>query len=253
MTGAAVFAGKEIREIWRTWRIWVLPSIVLFFALTGPPLAKYTPELVGALAGNQLRGLQVPAPTFSDAYVQWTKNLSQIVLIAVVIVYGSLVSGEVRSGTVTLVLTKGLSRRAFVAVKAAVHSLFLVVLVAAGALLTWLLTLLLFGAAPARGLWNATGAFLVLGVLFMAAMTLLSVLIRSAAGAAGAGLGAYVVVSVAAIWKPLDDYSPAGLTTLPGALAAGHGVDPLWPIATSVVLALLLLVAASLAFSRQDL
>src|SRR5581483_5533907 len=39
LSGAAVFAAKEVREIWRTWRIWVLPGIVLFFAVTGPFLA----------------------------------------------------------------------------------------------------------------------------------------------------------------------------------------------------------------------
>ena len=36
MSGFRVFARKELREIVRTWRIWVLPGILLFFALTGP-------------------------------------------------------------------------------------------------------------------------------------------------------------------------------------------------------------------------
>ncbi len=253
MTGAAVFARKELREIWRTWRIWVLPAIVFFFAVTGPFLAKYTPELVGALAGNQLRGLKVPTPTYSDAYAQWIKNLSQIVLIAVVIVYGNLISGEARSGTAMLVLTKPLSRAAFIVVKTAVHSVFLAVLIAAGAVLTWLLTLLLFGTAPASALWTSTGAFVVLGLLFMSVMTLLSVLIRSAAGAAGAGLGVYVVLSVAAIWTPLGDYSPAALTKQPASLALGQHVDVLWPIATSLVLGIGLVIAAVFAFRQQDL
>ena len=47
MSGFAAFAGKEAREILRTWRIWVLPGILLFFALTGPVLAKLTPQQIG--------------------------------------------------------------------------------------------------------------------------------------------------------------------------------------------------------------
>jgi ABC-2 type transport system permease protein len=54
---AIVFARKELHEILRTWRIWVLPGIVLFFAITGPLVARFTPELVGAVVGNSLFGL----------------------------------------------------------------------------------------------------------------------------------------------------------------------------------------------------
>jgi len=89
MSGFAAFAGKEAREILRTWRIWVLPGILLFFALTGPVLAKLTPQLVGALAGDQLKGLVIPTPTYHDAYTQWIKNLSQIALFALIIIYAS--------------------------------------------------------------------------------------------------------------------------------------------------------------------
>lgn len=253
MTSVQEFARKEVGEILRTWRIWVLPGIVFFFAVTGPILARFTPELVGALVGSQLGGLKLPPPTFADSYGQWIKNLSQIVLIAIVIVYGSLVSGEIRSGTAALVLTKPLSRTSFVVTKAVVHCAFVVIVVSLGALLTWLITFFIFGAAPAAALWGSTGEFLVLAVLFVALMTLLSVLIGSSAGAAGIGLAAYVVLSVAAIWKPLTDHSPAGLATQPAALAAGKDAAVLWPILTGLVLTCILVAGAGAAFRRKDI
>jgi ABC-2 type transport system permease protein len=248
-----VFARKELHEILRTWRIWVLPGIVLFFAITGPLVARFTPELVGAVVGSSLNGLKLPTPTYFDSYAQWVKNLSQILLVAVIIVYGGLVSGEVRSGTVVLVLTKPLSRQAFITIKAAVHSLFLAAIVTIGTLLTWALTWLVFGSAPGSDLWKATGVFLALGMLFVCLMTLFSSLIRSAAGAAGAGLAAYVVLAIAAIWKPPDDYSPAALTTQPASLAAGKDVPATWPIVTALLVAIALVVLAGWIFRRQDL
>ena len=253
MSGFAVFAHKEAREILRTWRIWVLPGILLFFALTGPVLARYTPELVGALAGDQLKGLVMPTPTYLDAYAQWVKNLSQIALFALIIIYGSIISSERKSGTAVLVLTKPVSRTAFVVAKAAVHSAFLAILVVAGTLLTWGLTAAVFGQAPGSALWSSALVWLVFGVLFIALMTLLSVLISSTAGAAGAGLGAYALLSIAAIWKPLGTYSPAALTTQPSALAVGKDVAVLWPVLTSLLLALALVSMAALAFRRKDL
>lgn len=42
-----------------------IPGILIFFALTGPVLTKFTPELVGALAGDQLKGFVIPTPTYS--------------------------------------------------------------------------------------------------------------------------------------------------------------------------------------------
>ena len=253
MNGFAVFARKEAREILRTWRIWVLPGILVFFALIGPVLARFTPEIVGAVAGNQLGGFTLPTPTYLDAYAQWVKNLSQIALFALIIIYGSIVSAESRSGTAVLVLTKPVSRASFVIAKVAVHSVFLATLVVIGTLLTWGLTAVVFGTAPGSALWSAALVWLVLGVLFIALMTLLSVLIGSAAGAAGAGLGAYALVSIAAIWKPLGSYSPAALATQPASLAAGKDDAVLWPVLTSLLLAVALVALAAQVFRRKDL
>ena len=203
MNGLTVFARKEAQEILRTWRRWVLPGILLFFALTGPVLAKYTPQILEAFAGSQLGGLTIPTPTYLDAYAQWIKNLAQIATFALIIIYGGIVSAELRSGTAVLVLTKPVSRSAFVVVKAAVNAAFVTVLVLVATLVTWAVTTILFGSAPGAALWSSSLVWLVFAVLLVALMTLLSVMIGSAAGAAGAGLGFYVLISIASIWKPL--------------------------------------------------
>ena len=254
MTGFIVFMGKESREILRTWRIWVLPGILLFFAVSGPPLARFTPQLVEAAVGNhQLNGFKLPTPTYLDSYAQLLKNLSQIVVVALIIVYGSVVSGEIKSGTAVLMLTKPLSRTAFVVAKAAVHCAFLALLVITGTLITWAITAFIFGAAPGSALWSATMAWLVLGIVFVTLMTLLSTLIGSAAGAAGAGLGVYALLLVAAIWEPLGTYSPAALTTQVSSLAAGRSVDVLWPVLTSLLVAVALVALAGQVFRYKDL
>ena len=253
MSGFAAFAAKEAREILRTWRIWVLPGILLLVALTGPVLAQLTPQLLGTVGGDQLAGLKLATPTYHDAYAQWIKNLSGIALFALIVVYASVISAERRSGTAVLVLTKPVSRVAFVLAKAVVHSAFIAVLVVVGTLITWGITAAIFGQAPGFELWSASLVWLVLGILFLAVMTLLSVLIDSAAGAAGAGLGSYALVSVAAIWEPLGAYSPAALTKVPSSLLAGDDVAVLWPVLTSLALACLLFALAALTFRRSEL
>jgi ABC-2 type transport system permease protein len=254
VNGYLVFTRKEVSEIIHTWRIWVLPAIMLFFAVTAPVIARFTPEIVGAVGGAGLGQLALPTPTYLDAYGGWIKNLSQIILFAITIIYGGIVSSELRNGTVLLILTKPLTRGAFVIVKAAVSCAFVVALLVAGTLLTWAVTAAIFGTAPAGPLWSAATIWLVLAILYVALMTFLSVAIGSAAGASGAGIGAFALLSIAAIWKPLNDYSPAGLAGQAASLAA-HADTPssLWPVVSSLAVSVLLVWGAVTLFRKKEL
>jgi ABC-2 type transport system permease protein len=251
----AAFLHKELREIASTWRIWVLPGIVLFFALSGPVLARVTPDLLRSLMSDQQPGvvIQLPDPTWRDAYLQWTKNLSQIVLFAVIIMFGGMISGEKKSGTAALVLTKPVSRRAFVAAKFVSQALLVVVPVTLGALATWGVTYAVFAEAPVAPLAQATGTWLVLALLFVALMELLSASLDSQAGAAGIGFLGYIAISIAVLWSPALKYSPAGLVNAPSELVAGDAASLLAPVAVTLVLALVLVGGAMAVFDRREL
>lgn len=255
MSGFGAFLRKEVREILRTWRIWVLPGIVLFFALSGPPLAKVTPELVGSLMSEQQPGviIQLPDPTYVDAYLQWTKNLSQLVLFAVIIMFGGVISSEKRVGTAVLVLTKPLSRTAFVVAKAVSQMVLLAVTVVAGAVVTWGTTLAIFGEAPVGPLAEATGAWLALGVMFVALMLALSAALDSQAGAAGIGFLGFIVVSIAGLWEFPLKYTPAGLAGAPTNIVLGDAGPLGWPIAAALGLTLVFVAAAVWVFGRREL
>lgn len=255
MSGATVaFARKEALEILRTWRVIVLPAILLLFAITSPLLARFTPEIITSLVGDQLSGLKLPTPTAYTAYSQWIKNVSQIGLFAIVIIYGGVISSERRTGTAVLVLTKPLSRVAFVVAKFAVHLVYLAVAVTVATLVTWLITAIAFGAAPAAAIWSSTATWFVLASMYLAMMVLFSVLIPAAAGAAGAGLAFYLALAVGAVWPKIDDFSPAGLIGRASALAAHTSTDSvLWPVLTAVAVGVVAVAIAAFVFRRQEL
>lgn len=265
MTGSLVFARKEALEILRTWRIWVLPTIVLFFAVSSPVVARFTPEIIGAVGGAGLDQLVLPTPTYVDAYGGWIKNLSQVTLFAIIIIYGGIISSELRSGTALLVLTKPVSRIAFVVVKAVVNCAFVAVVVIAGTLVTWGVTAAIFGTAPGGALWASAALWLVLAILYVAIMAMLSVAIGSAAGASGAGIGMFVLLSIAAIFPALRDYSPAGLAGLAASVATSGATTTgtewpgaewpvvAWPVVTSLTLSVLLIAAAAALLRRKEL
>jgi len=255
MSGFETFVRKEAREILRTWRIWVLPGILLFFALSGPITAKFTPEILTSVAGMSQALIEklVPVPTYLDAYGQWAKNLTQVALFALIIIYGGLVSSERKSGTAILVLTKPVSRSAFIWAKAVVHGAFLTACVAAGSLITWAMTALVFGTAPGGPLLTSAVCWLVFALLFLALMTLLSVVLPSQAGAAGVGIGVFALMAILGLYKPLVLYTPVGLSVAPATLAAGNPFPVMWPLVSSLVLMVALVATAAWAFRRQEL
>lgn len=253
MTGFHAFLGKEFREIVKTWRIWVLPGIVLFFAVTGPVVARLTPQLVQALAPDTGLVIQIPDPTSLDAYLQWTKNLVQLVTFAIILLFAGAVSAERRSGTAVFVLTKPLSRTAFIVAKGLAQGAFLVGTAAVGAAVTWALTSAVFGEAPVGPLAGATGVWLVWGLMILGIMVFLSSLVGSQAGAAGLGLGAFVLFSIASIWGPAVRYSPAGLLGAPSDILVGRAGSLLWPVVTGLALTVISFGLAAWAFSRKEL
>jgi ABC-2 type transport system permease protein len=254
--GFTAFVRKEATEIIRSWRVYVIPGIALFFALSGPALAKYTPQILQAVAGmpaDAVIKLLGGQPTFFDAYAQWIKNLSQIVFFAIVIIYGGLISAERKSGTAILVLTKPVSREAFVLAKVFVHGVFLTLVTVLGTLATWGMTWLVFGDAPGGAVWQASLSWLVLALFFLALMTLLSVLVSSQAGAAGIGIGVWAVLALVALAPAAQLFSPAGLIVSPAAIAKGAPFPSAWPVVSSLIGAGVLVAWAAAAFKRQEI
>lgn len=254
MSGFAAFLGKELTEIRRTWRIWVVPGILVFMGLMSPVLAKITPALLGSLTAAQPGVvIQIPEATPADAVAQWVKNLTQIVLIAEIIAAAGLVSGERRRGTTVLVLTKPVSRDAFVLAKWVSEIALVTVATLVAGIGCYLVTLLVFGSAPLGMFVETTLLWLALAAFFDSLVFALSVGTGSTAAAAGIGMGGYFLVSALTIWAPTRALSPAGLLVAITAAPAGQQ----YPVAASLAVTLLLtaglLWLAVAMFRRQEL
>jgi ABC-2 type transport system permease protein len=253
MRGFAAFLDKELRETVHTWRIWVLPGFLVFSALSSPIIVYLMPTLVDRLGGAQQGfSIQVADPTPLAAYLEFAGNLSELVLFALVIAYGGIVSSEVRSGTAALALTKPLSRGAFVLDKWLSQLLVIVVatLVATGACVA--LTAALLGRGPAAAMLGAACLWLVYAALMLSAMTLLSVLLAHPAAAAGAGIGVYAALTILAQFELTSRVTPAGLTVAGQALLQGDPVHWLVPAVSAVAAAALCLVVAVWRFDRRE-
>ena len=254
MTGFGAFLHKEVTEIHRTWRLWVIPGMLVFFGVTSPIIAALTPALVQSMTASQPgMVVRVPPPQAVDAYAQFIKNLSQFVLIAVVIAGAGVVSGERSAGTAILALTKPLSRGAFVVAKILSQLTLLVMATALGTAACLVMTAVVFDGTDRDRLVTAVAVWLLYATLLVVVMTLCSAAFRSRGAAAGAGLGFFFLTLLLSSWGPAARYGFVGLWPAMSGALMGKELALGWPAATAVVAIGLGAVAAVRIFERQEL
>jgi ABC-2 type transport system permease protein len=253
MTGLGPLLRKELLEQWRTRRLLVVAVVFTTFGIGSAFLARYTPELVESLAGDQFQ-IVVPTPTVRDAVDQFLKNLAQAgILTAILLAMGS-VANEKERGTAALILSKPASRAAYLAAKLIAIGATLATSLGLASTGAYVYTALLFEAPPVGG-WFAMTALLLLSLLVYTALTFLgSTLSRSAIAAAGLGIGGMIVLAIVSALPNVGPYTPGGLTTPAQGLALGVDSGPvIGPVLVNAGLLVALAVAAWLAFRRQEL
>jgi ABC-2 type transport system permease protein len=254
MRGFGAFAAKEMLETRKTWRLWVLPGVLVFLGLTTPIMAAVTPAILRATAERQ-PGVVIhfPPPTSVDAYVQFMGNLAQLALLVVIITGAAAVAGERRAGTAVLVLTKPLSRAAFVWAKVVANLAILIIATALGAALCIAVTILLFDTAHIAAFLESVALWLALAAMFVCLMVFLSAALDRQAAAAGAGLAVYAAIFAMTGFPLLRDRSPAGLLAANDAVLKGRDAVLAQPLGATLVLAVVFLIAAAWAFRRKEL
>ena len=254
MSGFSAFLRKELTEIRRTWRLWVIPGMLVFFGLTSPIIAALTPALVRSMSASQPGVvIRLPPPTALDAAAQFLKNLNQFVLIAIIIAGAGVVSGERAAGTAILVLTKPLSRSAFVAAKILSQLTLLVVSAALGTAVCVAMTAFVFDASATTRLLAVVALWLVYATLLVVVMTLFSAAFASRGAAAGAGLVYYFLMLLLSTWGPAARYSFAGLIPAMRDALMGQGAFSLWPMLTAIAAIMAGALGAQRVFERKEL
>lgn len=109
MNGLIAFTKKEFLEQLRSYKTLILFAVLFLFGMTSPLLAKITPELLKSLSGSGIT-ITLPKVTSADAWTQFFKNISQMGMIVLVLIFGTSLSQEISRGTLIIPLSKGLSR-----------------------------------------------------------------------------------------------------------------------------------------------
>lgn len=252
MNGYAAFLKKELTENMKNYRFPILFAVFLIFGLASPLLARFMPEILSATAPDMQTG---SAPVALDAWEQFYKNISGVGFSAFIILFGSCMSGEYSKGTLVLLVTKGLPRRAVIFAKYTVAAVLMTVCYWAGFLAAWCYTAWLWPGAALSHVCTAAFYLWLMGFLYLSILLLGCVVFKQTFTSILFTGGAVAVISLLGTAEPLAKFDPFLLTSKNVELISGAAsVSEFFaPAMISVVLTVAGLWGAILLFDRKPL
>ena len=253
MTGFIAFTKKEFCESLRTYKFFVICIVFLILGIMNPLTAKLTPDLIASFLPEGMM-MNLSEPTAMDSWMQFFKNVPQIGLIATVILFSGMLTGEISRGTLINVLTKGLSRSSVILSK-----FFTSVLIFTVAYL------LCFGVSYGYTayFWNSGTPHLlfsifclwVFGIVLIASLSLGGVLLKSGYGALLFTGGITICFFLLNFLPKLQKYVPIKLASDNLSLLKGDAAlsDFTWSIVISGILILLFVSASVAIFNKKQL
>ena len=251
----AAFLKKEVTEAYKTPKGIIIGIIFLFFGILSPLTAKYMNEIIAIAGQQQGMDIKLPPSTYLQAYEQFFKNIYFMMTIVTILAFAGAVAEEKTRGTVVLVLTKCLSKQAFILGKLIAAVLIFSISYIAATAICIFYTALLFPEYMNSGIIYALLLYWLFGCLMITLTLLVSILSKSMTVAAVSGFACYALISAIGAIPYIGKYTPGILQSLSWELAHNTKTssDALIPVLITLTSAIAAVIAGLILFRKQEL
>lgn len=250
------FIKKEWLETVRTGKLLILVLLFTLFGIMNPAIAKLLPWMMEMFADTMEETGLIITEVQVNAMTSWTQFFKNIpmALIAFLLLYSDLFTKEYQSGTLLLMLTKGLPR-------------YKAVLAKAGLLLSvWTLCYFLCFAITygynayfwdnsiVSNLFSAAAFWWLFGAWLISLLVLFSSLLQNSAGVVLCIGGSVVLLYLASFLPWIKSYVPLSLLDSASLLAGMKGAtEYIGSVAVTVLLGIVCVAASLFAISRKHI
>lgn len=254
MRGFAAFTKKEFLEQLRTFKGFILLAVFFLFGMMSPLTAKLMPEI---FKNMDIEGMTIaiPEPTVIDAYSQFFKNMSQMGVLVLLLVFGGMLSNELMRGTLVNMLAKGLRRYTVILSKFTAATALWSVGYLLAIVTTYGYTVYLFPGAGVPNLAFSLFCLWIFGCFLLSLILLSSTLAEGNFGGLILSGAALVLMLMLNILPKAEEYNPITLASKNVALLSGEQeVSGLLPaVGITVLMTVVCLVIAMLLFRKKRL
>lgn len=250
------FFKKEALESLRSGKLMVLGILFLLFGIMSPAVAKLTPLMFELMSDSLAEAGMVVGEVTVNALTSWTQFFKNapIALIVFVLTYSGAFTREYESGTLILVLTKGLSRYKVVLAK----TLMMLVMWTAG---YWLCFGVTYGYSAyfwdnsiAQGLGKAAGCWWLFGVWIVCLIVLFSVLCKSHTGVLLGTGGCVLAAHIIGLFPKIADYSPSKLMNGTALVIGAESADGyLWSVVITAAMSVICIAVSVAVMNKKQL
>lgn len=253
MNRFVTFTSKEFTEWWRSYRMLILFAVLALFGMMSPLLAKITPDIFKSIdLGFELN---IPDPVFGDSYAQFFKNMTQMGILVIILIFGGTITAEKQKGTAVLMFSKGLSRSDFILSKFTTS----VLIWTGGFLLSLSLfygyTQYLFPDQAPKNFLLAMFSLWLFAVLLIATGVLAGALFSSSYLPILSTFGLWAALMIVSVFPKTEQWNPNTLISVNQALILGQKtLDDVWiSLLITGVLIVAFVGAAVMIFRKKEL
>jgi len=247
------FCKKEALESLRTYRFIIMLAAFALFGIMSPFLAKMLPDLVNSSLGNE-SAFQLPEATAMDAWGQFFKNIGQMGVLVLAIVFCGITATELGKGTLVNILTKGMRRSTVILSKLTVSAIIWTVSYCFSLGINTIYIVYFWGNVQVSNAFLALVSPWVFGLLLITLMILGGICFKNILGSLLFAAGAIIIMSLLNIAPSIQKYNPISLSGGSVNLLSGQSVPGDIVPALAVCLALMIIgISASiLVFNRKQ-
>lgn len=207
MRSFLAFTKKELLEANRTYKLWIMAAVFLLLGIMNPITAKITPQLLKDFMPQGIK-ITISEPTALDSWTQFFKNVPQMGLIVLVIMFSGIMAAEFSRGTLIIILTKGIARRTVILSKFTMAVSLWTRDLAVCFTVSYAYTVYFWNGNGLSDIAVAVLCLWLFGVLLVSAVMLGGVLFRNSYGALLFVLGLIAIMFIVNLIPQLQKYNP---------------------------------------------
>lgn len=253
MRAYIAFTKKEFYESVKTYRLFIMFTVFLLLGIMNPVTAKVTPQLLKSFLPEGIN-ISLAEPTALDSWAQFYKNVPQMGLIVLVIIFSGIMSGELSRGTLINMLTKGLPRKVVILSKLTMAEIIWSVSYTLCFAVTYAYTAYFWSMEGIRNIGFSVICLWLFGTMLISIIIFGGVLFRSNYGGLLFTGGIVVVLMLLNIAPKLQKYNPVTLSS--GNLSLLNGnmavADFKWAIIICCTVAIGFIISSIILFDRKQ-